>query len=260
MDLKDSSLATSIFMAILKFIGCATLLQSVSGSSYTSHALVATTWFLSTLFICYIFCPFLYKKTSRIPKKYDKLALSIIILLTFLISQLMTMIEKASMSMGIIYVNDLYYGSPYSRIWFIILGMIIAKTYIDHPNKKYNPVLNLFVWIMIIMWNIIRNTIFPYKEILRLIDVIVVTLLINLLLQNQDPVSAFCSNKLASTSKHIMLVYVYHLPIIWYINILWDSLNLNSIFKDFSNISQFCIVVIIQYFVVIIWKKVNPQP
>ena len=69
-DMEDASIGMALVKGIIKLAGGVPLIQSVTGSTYTSHALNAVCWFLSTLFICYIFSPILIKlvKLLFLPK------------------------------------------------------------------------------------------------------------------------------------------------------------------------------------------------
>ena len=136
MDLTDADLKKASIKALLKFIGCSTLLQSAFGSTYLSHALVATSWFLSTLFICYTACPYIVNRLMRLDRKYNLGALITLIFVAFLFGKFCLFIEQITLKQGVRYINDLYYGSPYSRIWYLMIGMTIAKGYVDFTWRE----------------------------------------------------------------------------------------------------------------------------
>ncbi len=84
MDMRDGTYNKAVIKALLKFAGCVPLLQSITGSSYTSHALNAVCWFLSTLFICYMVCPILVNIISKIKISHSRVIVCIGIVITWL--------------------------------------------------------------------------------------------------------------------------------------------------------------------------------
>lgn len=122
---------------------CATLLQSLSGMTGISHLLNAPCWFLSTLFCLYAIYPLLKKVNNRIilSSKNKNVAFKLLFLV-FLIR----------MPVYVLFIHlhnttpftDLFYGSPYIRIFDFVLGILLCDVFVSVKIK-----LSRSVWTLI---------------------------------------------------------------------------------------------------------------
>lgn len=115
---------------ILKLILCIPLLQSASGMTQLSHALNGVSWFLSTLFCIYLVSPILLTSLGKINRiKSVLVALSLNILILIAVRTLFYEIQERTS------FNDLVYGSPYCRVFYVTIGMIVAKIVVHLKSK-----------------------------------------------------------------------------------------------------------------------------
>ena len=145
MDMEDATFTKACIKAVIKFAGCMTLCQSAFGTSYTSHALIATSWFLSTIFLCYIVCPRIKKLLSVMNNSNNFFLIGVVLVITEIISVCFRNIEYYAQNKGIVYINDLFYGSPYIRIWYLVIGMIIGMIYEKGFLKNANKLIEISI-------------------------------------------------------------------------------------------------------------------
>ncbi len=253
-DMEDASIYKACIKAIIKFAGCLTLCQSAFGSSYLSHALIGTSWFLSTLFLCYIMCPFVKKVLSNIHHRYNNILLLQVVIITCILSCFFRFLEAYFRHKGIIYVNDLAYGSPYSRIWYLIIGMIIGKIYKENSRKFYNFKIELITVVSTVLWYFIRPNISWREGFKQIIDIAVVIAIMFALLYGKSLFFRLCNSKLSRFSPYVMYIFLCHLPLIWYVNLIWNYIKLDNVFGNVSGILQLFIIVIVQIIVLKIVK------
>ena len=122
----DFSPLRQIAKSAVLFPVCLTLLQSLTGSTSFSHALNGVCWFLSTIFCIYLISPFIMQFLKRhICKTHEAL----IGALVCIIASMLLGIVFESITARIAFFDDLDYGSPYRRVFYVILGMLLAQLY-----------------------------------------------------------------------------------------------------------------------------------
>lgn len=86
-----------------------------------SHSFNSVSWFLSTLFCIYILSPIIMLILTRKPCSKKKLIKKMIfVLITYVIVTVMFIkIDNNT------FFDDLCYGSPYRRIFYVVFGMLI---------------------------------------------------------------------------------------------------------------------------------------
>ncbi len=255
MDLMDSSWTVAVLKALVKFVGCLTLLQSAFGSTYISHALVSTTWFLSTLFICYIFCPMIIKLIKRIKPKDLGKALVGVEIVTVLAGVLLLRLDQFANNHGIVYINDLYYGSVWARIWYLVIGMLIAAIYKSFPHVKLFKYTETICTLVFLVWFFARKYSPFNEEYKRIIDIMVVTFVIFSLIYGDSIWVDFFGGRVSRYTRLIMYVFLSHLPIIWYVNLAWNTLGLDTFVGNIGGLVQLIIIMVIQVAVTIISDK-----
>ena len=115
---------------ILKLFFCVPLLQSSSGLIQLSCALNGVSWFLSTLFCIYLVSPILLSFLGKINRiKSITIALVVNILILVAVRELFLEIQNRT------FFNSLVYCSPYCRIFYVTIGMIVAKIVVHLKPK-----------------------------------------------------------------------------------------------------------------------------
>ncbi len=200
-----------------------TLLQSVTGHISFSHSLNGVCWFLSTLFCIYLISPIIIKFIKRRikPVKQSFICLMLSIFISFLLSILFSWVE------GHTSFDDLWFGSPYRRVFYVTPGMFIAQIYKAYDdNRKCLPTFittGIFEYVFFgvsLLWYLLR---YPCQDALGhfvyAIDMIVVAGDLFALSVSYGKISQIFSNKrLVFLGECSMYIYLSHYLIRTYVN------------------------------------------
>lgn len=213
---------------VFKFSFSLTLLQSATGMTRFSHMINGVCWFLSCLFIIYLFSPFLMnllvkKCTTR---KKNRIVLFLIIGFIPFFNKCLIKIESQTV------FDDLHYGSPYIRVFYVIVGMLLAKEYIFRQAK--NMPINLFwsdfgevfVTILSILWFFLRNTMVMFFNsiVITVIDVCICSSLLYIFAKQQGIISKIIiKSSILKISSYVMYIYLLHYPIRNYVDLFFKD-------------------------------------
>lgn len=117
------------------------VLQSATGMSFFTHAHNGVTWFLSALFCIYLISPILIFILRKFSKSYfgDLLFLLInaflIVALAYFFGKIETIFHGIK---HIPNVDNLVYGSPYRRVFYVLTGMNLATIYKTDKRQYKN--------------------------------------------------------------------------------------------------------------------------
>lgn len=137
-----------IWHEIVKIIVNFPVLQSATGMSFFTHAYNGVTWFLSALFCIYLISPILIFILRKFSKSYfgDLLFLLInaflIVALAYFFGKIETIFHGIK---HIPNVDNLVYGSPYRRVFYVLTGMNLAIifTRLKNDNIKISKKLQM---------------------------------------------------------------------------------------------------------------------
>lgn len=233
--LDNQTLYKLIIECALYFSFDLTLLQSATGMSKFSHSLNGVCWFLSSLFCIYLVSPIimqlLKKKVKTIRTAIIGVTISIGISLVLAI--MFTWLDQHTL------FDDLCYGSPYRRVFYVILGMLVAQiyTFINQDPQRYMVKCftnGAFEYIFIgssMIWFFLRNMIAkligPYVYI---VDMIIVCGDLFALAIGKGVVSQFFSSKIMVYLGTIsMYIFLSHYNIRWYIDSVVKLLKIESL-------------------------------
>lgn len=234
------------------FLLCSTMMQTLFGSMAISHLLNGVGWFLSVLFLFYIFTPLCIKCMSLFDT-HKKILLSIfltlssIILLSYLFSVFELHMQQRFPKEG--FWNDFVYGSPYIRIFYYLLGMEIAllseNINIRIRNVKIQNIYGVLMTLVFISYFLLRNMIKINICELRIIDLIFdVIIFISLVYGNSFIVRALSNQYLVLFSKKYgMIIYLFHYPIRLYVGKI-------NICGSYPILKMFIIILIMIFFII----------
>lgn len=133
----------SVKNIVIKFFVDLTLCQSCFGTISLSHGINDVCWFLSSLFICYIFSPLLINIIKKNITDYKKsiITMCTTILVILVLSGFALLIESINFN-GFSF-NDFFYGSPYIRLFYVLIGMLCANVYFLNQEKDKDCKSNL---------------------------------------------------------------------------------------------------------------------
>lgn len=235
-DLNEGTIVMALAKTVVKMIACATMLQSLFGTSYISHSLNAPCWFFSTLFICYIFSFIvLNKKNNRISKHIGVVANTLVVVV---LSALFMILEGELRKRGLSFINELSTCSPFVRFFFFTQGMLIARWYVAKGINVKNHInlgMEYGICVLVILWYFGRHMAVNNNisfVVLKLIDISTASMLMFALIMGKSKIAELLkANNLSSLGKSSWIVYLIHFPIIQYMELLFYKYgNANSIF------------------------------
>ena len=99
-----------------------------------SHGINGVCWFLSTPFICYIACPWLLRVVDKIRNKSQALIMICgSVAITLALSSGALLIQN-----NLSVLNDLWYGHPFIRCWYLAIGMCVGYLYKESKIQMDN--------------------------------------------------------------------------------------------------------------------------
>ena len=242
---------------VIKLVVHLPILQSATGMMTFTHAFNGVTWFLSALFCIYLVSPFLMYCLRKISKsvRVDFLLLLIEFVAILALAYLFGAIElKLQNIHGIehLSVNNLVYGSPYRRVFYVLSGMTLSNMYSKLRLKEISVSKSLFtvleitismlVVIYFFMRNSLPNTHFYYKY---LIDIFLCSCFMFIFAFDSGCISKFLEkNKMQELGNLSMYIFLIHYPIRiyfgWFFEKYFEQTLLNCfIFIVFILISTF---------------------
>ena len=229
-------LIDNITCTVKEFALCLTMLQSGTLTLSLSHAINGVCWFLSTLFICYMICPlainFLIKRLKSIGRCI--VYLGVIIGIVYVLTYIFNSVNGTYFIRGR-RIDDLVYGSPFIRCWYMIIGMVVAKLSIILSrrlalSRKISTIIEIICVSVALLWTIFRNS-FDFVAGKRPIDLIICASLLLIISLGYGVISDFLTRpKLAMLGKNTMYIFLLHYPIRHYVDyILFRNIHLGEI-------------------------------
>lgn len=182
----------------IKFLCSLSLIQSAFGMMRFSHMINGVCWFLSTLFIIYIFAPKLLcmvNKLSSLRAIVYALITSIVLILVFSIAALF--IEKNVTFHENQIFDDLFYGSPYIRFLYVFIGMLCARLMQELKEAVANKELSAVEIISVMLaicYFFMRNCIPLHVVILRFFDILTASSMLLIFSIKQGKISRWLDN------------------------------------------------------------------
>lgn len=205
-----------------------TLLQELSGMMVLSHAINGVGWFLSTLFLSYMLCPWFRRITERHSGSRRKTVglWGGVILLILLITVITERLDGTVVMPGLV-LDDLSYGSPYVRCWYLLLGMTVAELYFEltADEKVWYRHMAAAAVLIAVLWFFIRGSLSMLPFVLRrAVDLILVSFLLLSVSLDQGRISSVLSgNRLQRLGKDSMYFYLLHFPVRNYVDFLFTE-------------------------------------
>lgn len=206
----------AVVVSLVRFLSCATLLQSATGFSGFSHGLNGVGWFLSTLFCIYLVSPIIMKMLKRVVGSNNNIALVILsfsIVCSCALAILFDAVEQNTR------FDDLCYGSPYRRVFYVICGMLIAQIY---RNTKYRFVCSEYFTLLLAMgWFFFRNsTVERVGMFVYAIDMVICASVLYVLAIGKGKISKFFETKrMVYLGKISVWIFITHYLIRLYVDL-----------------------------------------
>lgn len=127
---QGNSLGFTVLKTAAEFALCVPLLQGLFGVEKIQWLFNSAAWFLSCLFIIYLAAPFIIRSLKRIKTKAGlSAALMLDALMIAFTAFAFGKIEEAT------FFDMLVYASPYRRVFYVILGMLLCLLRVNFSVK-----------------------------------------------------------------------------------------------------------------------------
>lgn len=218
----------------IKIVFCITLLQSMAGMEALDRAINNVCWFLSTIFMIYLICPFMMCMIDQIPDKLINAVFIGTICVTLFVFWLFSIIQKNT------FFDDLNYGSPYFRFLFVMMGMLLERIYrrIDSDDGKLDYY-EYFATFWAIVWFFSRNQLKEHIYMCRMIDILICAMLMLFIALGNGKVVQFLNRRYCIMLGNIsMYIFILHFPIVLYMDFIFERCRMRTFFKDMTGIVE----------------------
>ena len=215
-----------------------TLFQSITGMTIFSHSINGVCWFLSTLFICYIACPWFLRVVVKFKNKKQALGtLGIFVLVTLALSSGALLIDnKLSI------FNDFWYGHPFIRCWYLAIGMCIGYLY-KESKTQMGSVQELLIATIAIAYFFGRNSIAVDDGVLRVFDILLCIIFLYVFSCGRGKLSdGFSTKQMVDLGKISMYLFLFHYPVRMLIGTVFENNGWNS---EWALLIQVALIIII---------------
>lgn len=217
-----------------------TLFQSITGMTKFSHSINGVCWFLSTLFICYIVCPWLLRVVDKIRNKKQAWCL----LCSFSVIVLVLSLGALLLQINLSIFDDLWYGHPFVRCWFLAIGMCIGYLYKESKTQMSSGQ-ELLAAVLAIIYFLGRNSIPFDKGVLRFLDIALCTFFLYVFACGNGKLSkAFSSKNLVNLGKTSMFLFLFHYPVRSIVVLLFNNIGLTG---EWIILVELLLIVLITY-------------
>lgn len=208
-----------IGLKLLAFLGIdLTLFQSIFGMTMLSQSINGVCWFLSSLFICYLLCPWILRMIDAV-KSYNGIMVCIFIFICTIFVFSYGALNLENLFGG--KLNDIWYGHPFIRVWYLTIGMCIGFVY-KRKNIKNGTTIEFTVSLIAISYFFMRNSILIGSEIIRIFDVCLATVFLLVFATGEGIVSRILSkSQMIRLGSLSMLLFLFHYPIRKMVDIIW---------------------------------------
>lgn len=260
--LKNQNILVTTFLLFVDL----TLLQSATMAFTFSNSINAVAWFLSTLFICSIASLPIIKYIKKKNTNFAIISLSIIGIIIVVLHFFLLKLDGQIVILGIP-MDNFSYGSPIIRIFYVIMGILIAKIYISF-SEKYNLSKKVgntieIIWVILCIAYLIGRTHILATGISWIyisLDIIACSGLLFIMSLGAGSISRWLSNEnLAKIGRRCMYIYLLHYPVRNYVILIFKE----DYFGKYTGIVMALIITIFSFIISeitrILYEKIHPH-
>ncbi len=206
----------------VKLVLAIPLIQTSTGMREFGWAYNGVCWFLSCLFCIYLISPWLIYFLRKYSKSYTSDILLIVLDLVFIVglAYLFGEVEMYSAQSEMRpKINALVYGSPYRRVFYVLIGMSLAMIYNRLKNAnielsvRNSNILEVIVCIVAIVYYLLKETL-PLGLYHYIIDLLICAAVIIVFSFDKGNISVFLSTPLMQKLGNMaMYIFLIHYPI-----------------------------------------------
>lgn len=233
------------------------LLQSVTGMTFFSHSLNGVCWFLSCIFVCYIVMAFVIKKIDNIRSKREaEVCFLISIIIVLLLSLAASKIEQMNLSGG--KINDLWYGHPAIRWWYLLIGAILGTLY-KKTDIEFGTLTEVGITAVACVYFVLRNSLLEImnQNFLRFFDLLLCSMVLFGFSKGMGFISqALSNNRMLWLSRTTMYLYLFHYPVRALVDNFFVEINAISTLGEVGFIFECFLIIAITSCVVCLYMNI----
>ena len=257
--LKKNCMINNLKELVLQLFINIILMQSLTGTSYFSQAFNGVSWFLSSIFIIYFFCP-LFIFILRNTVNNLRVAFVFLIINCFciiILSHLFKWIQNNYLFISHP-IDLLDYAFPGKRVFHVLQGMLICiiREKVFERLKKLSfsqfSSFEILITLFIILYHFVRWLIIN-QDLVQIIDIFLVVILLFIFSFEGGLISSILNNRYLIYLGNIsMYLFLIHYPIRIYIVKVYDKIFNNNI--GITILEMFSIL-ILTFIFSILWEK-----
>lgn len=233
------------------------LLQSVTGMTFFSHSLNGVCWFLSCIFVCYIVMAFVIKKIDNIRSNREaEVCFLISIIIVLLLSLAASKIEQMNLSGG--KINDLWYGHPAIRWWYLLIGAILGTLY-KKTDIEFGTLTEVGITAVACVYFVLRNSLLEImnQNFLRFFDLLLCSMVLFGFSKGTGFISqALSNNRMLWLSRTTMYLYLFHYPVRALVDNFFVEINAISTLGEAGFIFECFLIIAITSCVVCLYMNI----
>ena len=233
------------------------LLQSVTGMTFFSHSLNGVCWFLSCIFVCYIVMAFVIKKIDNIRSKREaEVCFLISIIIVLLLSFVASKIEQMNLAGG--KINDLWYGHPAIRCWYLLIGAILGTLY-KKTDIKFGTLNEVGIIAVACVYFVFRNSLLEImnQNFLRFFDLLLCSMVLFEFSKGTGFISqALSNNRMLWLSRTTMYLYLFHYPVRALVDNFFVKMNVISTLGELGFIFECFLIIAFTSCMVCLYMKI----
>lgn len=181
------------------------------------------------------------------------LSIICVVLLSYVASQ----IEQMKFADG--KINDLWYGHPIIRCWYLFIGALLGRLY-GKSNVKFTNTAEIGTAIIAILYFISRNSFLEIvnKNFLRIFDLLLCSLVLFVFSKGTGVISHILSKKrMLWLGNMSMYMFLFHYPVRMWIAKNFVNFNVISTLGEFGYILECVSIIIITICATFAYVKIN---
>ena len=236
------------FMII--FLISLTLLQSLAFNGSIFHGINGVSWFLSSLFVAYIFCPYFYKIGSS--KKISFL-LTIDLLAIWIISY----ITFAYTDVGFpVYKNVMFtlgQMAPFIPSCFdVLFGMLMARIYIKYKDTSFKNIYAYVVTAVCVCFQLFMGEaikVLGYTVLSVPTIILCGCFILTISLNTENTIAKiFKTNTMLTLGKYTMYIFLLHYPALFVAEKIFEYYDIY--YGDITGVIELLCVVVLTYLLI----------
>ncbi|WP_165443995.1 acyltransferase family protein [Lachnoclostridium sp. Marseille-P6806] len=208
------TLAGSALHMLLWAVSAVPMLQSATAVSEFSTSFNSVAWFLSSLFVIYMFSPFLLRLLKRMlsTKRRIMAALFVLPVAASGAGWLFHQIEMRT------FFDKLSYASPYWRVFYVVFGMVLALLAAEDRGFRMGAVAGNAAAVLSVVWFLMRNRVYTilYSRT-YIIDLLLGGLLFCGIAAGAGVLRLFQRKSIVRLGELSMYVFLIHYPLVLYL-------------------------------------------